>query len=64
MGSIKQAKLFVHLICEREFGALDNIDHDPSSIYAQSSFHGTGISITQFPPTGNGLMIEVRCPFG
>ena len=30
-------------------GALDNIDHNLSSSTAQSSFHGTGISITQFP---------------
>ena len=30
-------------------GALDNIDHNPSSSTAQSSFHGTGISIVQFP---------------
>ena len=30
-------------------GAIDNIDHNPSSATAHSSFHGTGISITQFP---------------
>lgn len=30
-------------------GALDNIDHNPSSTTAQGSFHGTGISIFQFP---------------
>ena len=30
-------------------GAMENIDHDPSSITAQSSFRGTGISLTQFP---------------
>ena len=30
-------------------GALDDIDHNPSSMTAQRSFHGTGISIFQFP---------------
>ena len=30
-------------------GAIDNIDHNPSSATAHLSFHGTGISITQFP---------------
>ena len=30
-------------------GALDNIDHNPSSTTATSSFHGTSISIFQFP---------------
>ena len=29
--------------------ALDNIDHNPSSTTASSSFHGTSISIFQFP---------------
>ncbi len=28
-------------------GALDNLDHNPSSITAQGSFHGTAISIFQ-----------------
>ena len=30
-------------------GGVDNFDHNPSSITAQSSFLGTAISITQFP---------------
>ncbi|KAL9954025.1 hypothetical protein ACROYT_G041513 [Oculina patagonica] len=30
-------------------GAIDNIDHNPSSTTAQGSFHGTGISLFQFP---------------
>jgi len=30
-------------------GALDNVDHNPSSTTSVSSFHGTGISIFQFP---------------
>ena len=30
-------------------GALDNIDHNPSSTTSQGSFHGTGISVFQFP---------------
>jgi hypothetical protein len=29
-------------------GALDNLDHNPSSATAQSAFHGTGISLFQF----------------
>ena len=33
--------------------ALDNIDHNPSSTTASSSFHGTSISIFQFPTQGN-----------
>ena len=34
-------------------GALDNIDHNPSSTTAASSFHGTGISVFQLPTTNN-----------
>lgn len=34
-------------------GALDNIDHNPSSTTSSSSFHGTGISIFQFPSASN-----------
>ena len=34
-------------------GVLDNIDHNPSSMTAQGSFHGTGISIFQFPTLSN-----------
>ena len=34
-------------------GALDNIDHNPSSTTAQGSFHGTGISLFQFPSSTN-----------
>ena len=34
-------------------GALDNIDHDPSSTTSQTSFHGTGISLFQFPTAAN-----------
>ena len=47
-------------------GEVDNIDHDPSSFSAQSSFRGTGISITQFPAAGDVLMllIVVGSPFG
>ncbi len=33
--------------------ALDNLDHNPSSTTAQGSFHGTAISIFQFPSTSN-----------
>ena len=34
-------------------GALDNINHNLSSTTAQGSFHGTGISIFQFPTMSN-----------
>ena len=38
---------------------LDNIDHNPSSTTADSSFHGAGISINQFPTANNtGTVIE------
>lgn len=33
--------------------ALDNLDYDPSSTTAIGSFHGTGISIIQFPTADN-----------
>ena len=33
--------------------ALDNLDHNPSSTTATGSFHGTGISIFQFPTKSN-----------
>ena len=33
----------------RKIVALDNLDHNPSSTTSQSSFHGTFISIFQFP---------------
>ena len=34
-------------------GALDNLDHNPSSSTAKGSFHGTGISLFQFPMAEN-----------
>ena len=34
-------------------GALDNIDHNLTSATAQGSFHGTGISVFQFPTVDN-----------
>ena len=34
-------------------GALDNLDHKPSSTTAKGSFHGTGISVFQFPTSSN-----------
>ena len=34
-------------------GALDNIDHNPSSTMAKGSLHGTAISITQHPTEAN-----------
>ena len=34
-------------------GALDNIDHNPTSVTAEGSFHATDISIFQFPTSEN-----------
>ena len=34
-------------------GALDNLDHNPSSTTAKDSFHGTGISLFQFPTSSS-----------
>lgn len=34
-------------------GAIDNIDHNPSSTTASGSFHGTGISLFQHPSQDN-----------
>lgn len=48
-------------------GALDNIDHNLSSTTAQGSFHGTGISIFQFPTITNSgicrdpIVIQSNC---
>ena len=32
---------------------MDNLDHNPTSATDQSSFHGTGISLFQFPTNNN-----------
>ena len=43
-------------------GAFDNIDYNPSSSTATGSFHGTGISVFQFPLVENsGESITVLC---
>ena len=34
-------------------GALDNLDHNPTSTTSVNSFHGTGISLFQFPTKDN-----------
>ena len=39
-------------------GALDNIDYNPSSATAQSSFHGTGFNIFQLPNHGNCCIVR------
>ena len=44
---MKRATKKCNLFCK--IGALDNLDHNPSSTTSQSSFHGTGISMFQFP---------------
>ena len=41
--------------------AIDNLDHNPSSTTASRSFHGTGISIFQFP-SNNGYIKELNLP--
>ena len=38
-------------------------DHNPTSTTAQSSFHGTAISITQFPTSTQGSEIRPQIPF-
>ncbi len=44
---------FVAPACLRKglftMGALDNLDHNPSSTISLNSFHGIGISLFQFP---------------
>ena len=45
--------------------AVDNIDHNPSSISAHDSFHGTAISLVQHPTTeerGNDRATDVFDP--
>ena len=40
-------------------GALDNIDHNPSSTTAVNAFHGTGTSLFQFPTEADpGLLLQ------
>ena len=45
-------------------GALDNLDHNPSSTTAKGSFHGTGISLFQCPRYSDceGKQDEIRLP--
>lgn len=41
-------------------GAVDNIDHNTSSLRSKESFHGTAVSLTQFPTADNlGLSREM-----
>ena len=35
------------------FGAIDNADYNPSSTTTQSAFHGTTLSMIQFPTKDN-----------
>ena len=48
--------------------AMDNIDHNPSSVTAQGAFHGTGISLFQHPSSNDPgeerevLSIEISLP--
>ena len=44
-------------------GAVDNIDHDPSSTSAHGSFHGTGISLFQHPPADTNFSEVPRVVF-
>ena len=39
-------------------GAMDNVDHNPSSTTADSSFHGTGISIVEYPSEDTGTIVQ------
>ena len=42
-------------------GAVDNIDHNPSARTAKHSFHGTVISLSQFPTANNPGTDRERC---
>ena len=44
-------------------GAVDNLDHNPTSTTAQSAFHGTAISITQFPTSTDDGENRTLVPF-
>ena len=44
-------------------GAMDNLDHNPTSTTAQLSLHGTAISITQFPTSTDGGKHRTLAPF-
>ena len=44
-------------------GAFDNLDHNPTSTTAQSAFHGTAISITQFPTSTDDGESRTLAPF-
>ena len=44
-------------------GALDNLDHKPSSTTAQGSLHGTSISIIQQPTNENPGIYGTQCEF-
>ena len=44
-------------------GALDNIDHNRTSATSQSSFHGSGISIIQFPTSHSVGEFRIPVPF-
>ena len=52
LGAVVPAKLCTGVFTT---SAIDNIDHDPSSTSANSSFHGTGISIFQHPTDNQEL---------
>ena len=41
-------------------GAVDTINHDPSSVTAKGSFHGTGISLFRHP-TSDAQAKEENC---
>ena len=52
----RQLRKGIHTI-----GALDNLDHNPSSTTAEGSFHGTTFSIIQ--PCATGILGEERSIF-
>ncbi len=47
-------------MCHRLFtvGALDNLDHNPSSTTAKDAFHGTAMSLFQFYTESNGGQLQ------
>ena len=40
-------------------GAIDNLDHNPSSTTSTDSFRGTGISLFQFPAQVKQVFMKV-----
>lgn len=55
LGAVVPSILRYHIFT---VGAVDNIDHNPSSTSAQSAFHGTGISLFQQPDSESPGIVQ------